>query len=165
MSAADTKQLDKAVSLYLNKDYKKSYDLLLPMANTGNDEAQSLIASMYETGKGVLQDKRKAVDWYKKSAKNGNSLSQNTLGVLYEMGDGVLQDYKESYYWYKKSADQGDPYGLMNTGIMLLDGLGVQKNKALAAKHLRKAHKDSSLKATSREMIEKIWAREELWKY
>ena len=165
VAGAESDLINKSVAHYSKGEYSESYKILKPLAEGGHNEAQYLVGEAYWYGKGVLEDKRKAAEWYKKSAIQGNAAAQNALGLAYQFGEGVLQDYKKAYYWYKKSADQNDPYGLMNVGELLLDGFGVQKNRSLAAQYIRRAYDHPDLKSTSREMLGRIWSREELWKY
>lgn len=52
--------------------------------------------SLYDYGRGVLQDFKMAAKWYRRSADQGNDLAQRRLGLLYERGDGVPQDHVQA---------------------------------------------------------------------
>jgi len=164
-SYANQDLIDKSFEFYNQGKYSKTYETLLPLADSGNPRAQYLLGSLYENGKGVLKDMDRAIDLYKKSAASGYSGAQNSLGVFYEMGIGVLQDYKESFFWYKKAADQGHPQAIMNVGFLYLDGLGVNTDKKAAANYLKRAYEHPELPKTTKKVISDTWSSNELWKY
>jgi len=136
-SYANQDLIDKSFEFYNQGKYSKTYETLLPLADSGNPRAQYLLGSLYENGKGVLKDMDRAIDLYKKSAASGYSGAQNSLGVFYEMGIGVLQDYKESFFWYKKAA----------------------------ANYLKRAYEHPELPKTTKKVISDTWSSNELWKY
>ena len=49
-----------AVDAYNRKDYKTSYQLMIPLAEKGFAQAQYNLGVMYEKGNGVKQNHRKA---------------------------------------------------------------------------------------------------------
>lgn len=52
-------------------DYKVALEKLKPLAKQGHAKAQFTLGSMYDTGKGVIQDYKEAFNWYKLSAEKG----------------------------------------------------------------------------------------------
>ncbi|MCH9813285.1 MAG: phospholipase A [Epsilonproteobacteria bacterium] len=58
----------QAVKHYHQQFYKQAYTIIEKEAIKGNKEAQYLLASMYEDGKGVDQDLKQSIYWYKKAA-------------------------------------------------------------------------------------------------
>ena len=96
-SAAD---YQKGLDAYLAGDYTAALDELFPLAQAGNADAQAVLGSMYDEGKGVVADHVKAAQWYRLAAEAGDSFAQFNLGAMYADGEGVLQDYQIAYMWF-----------------------------------------------------------------
>ena len=98
-------------------------------ARAGKAKSQLLLGSLYEEGKGGMQqDYIKAAEWYRKSADQGYSQAQYNLGLLYEDGKGMEQDYYEASQWYKRAANNGFSEAQNNLGVLYIMGKGVIKN-------------------------------------
>jgi TPR repeat protein len=82
------------------RDYATALQLLRPLAESGNLDAQINLANMYFDGNGVPQDYREGVKWYQLAADKGSADAQIALGFLYEYGDAVRQDYVQAYKWF-----------------------------------------------------------------
>ncbi|MBI5845437.1 MAG: sel1 repeat family protein [Deltaproteobacteria bacterium] len=67
-AAALADQLEEARAAYENNDYAKAFEILLPLAEKGDDEARTRIGVMFATGKGVAQDYVQAMKWYRLAA-------------------------------------------------------------------------------------------------
>lgn len=57
-----------ALKLYQDGVYKEAYSIIYKEANRGNQEAQYLLAYMFEEGLGVAQNEQNATYWYKQSS-------------------------------------------------------------------------------------------------
>ncbi|MGB3693603.1 MAG: tetratricopeptide repeat protein [Spirulinaceae cyanobacterium] len=91
-----------------SKDYQKAFRLLEPIAETGNAEAQCIIANMYQLGMGRNRDIFQAVNWYKKASENGYGVASNNLGGIFLTGDdGIEVDQSEAKEWYSLARKQG----------------------------------------------------------
>ena len=97
----------KGVNAYKSGDYATALRQFQPLAELGNVRAQTMLASMYEEGKGVPQNNKTAVQWYRLAAKQGNAAAQLNLGVRYHIGEGVKKNDINAYMWWSKAADQG----------------------------------------------------------
>lgn len=98
-------------------------------AKSGNAKSQLLLGSLYEEGKGGMQqDYLKAAKWYRKAADQGYSQAQYNLGLLYEDGNGMGQDYYEASQWYKRASKNGFSEAQNNLGVLYIMGKGVIKN-------------------------------------
>ena len=51
-----------------------------------------MLAEIYDSGTGVLEDDQQAARFYKQSAEQGYAPAQYRLGQSYEFGRGVKQD-------------------------------------------------------------------------
>ena len=82
------------------RDYATALQLLRPLAENGNPDAQINLANMYFDGNGVPQDYKESVKWYLFAADQGSVDAQIALGFLYEYGDAVPQDYIQAHKWF-----------------------------------------------------------------
>ena len=101
----DTAKLAKGINAYDSKDFETAYKLLLPLAQSGELEAQKLIARIYEYGYGREVDLRKAAKWYRLLAEAGDLISQNNLGCIL-----IESNFSEGLYWLNIAADGGMPF-------------------------------------------------------
>jgi TPR repeat protein len=129
-------EIQRAKNLYDNKSYTEAFVLF--KKNDENPQTWNYLGVMYESGKGVTQDKYESVRWYRKSADQGDAKGQFYLGSVYERAiGGVTQDYYEAVRWYRKSADQGNSNAQNNLGMMYSNGRGVTQDYYEALKLYR----------------------------
>ena len=89
------------------RDYTAAYNLLLPLAESGNDEAQYQLAALYRTGHGIDADYKQAFHWLLRSAEQGHPKAQYNLAKMYEKGWGTDSNNEQATIWYTKAADSG----------------------------------------------------------
>ncbi len=77
-------------------------------AVNGDREAQYMLGSAYESGKGFSVNLQEAFKWYTKSAEQGHSTAQFRLANLYVTGRGVSKDRTKARFWFQKAANQGN---------------------------------------------------------
>jgi hypothetical protein len=92
--------LEDANAAYLRRDYATALQLLRPLAEKGDPDAQINLANMYFDGNGVAQDYAESVKWYLAAADQGSADAQIALGFLYEYGEAVPQDYVQAHKWF-----------------------------------------------------------------
>lgn len=137
--------MQEGIHAYDNKDYRAALKEFLPLATSGDPEAQYYLGLMYGNGEGVTEDEKKSLDWYTKSAQQGNADSQGMLGtILLNGGTLTPPDYKQAEFWLTKAAKQGDASSQYNLGVMLHDALGIQQDFIKAAFWYRKAAEHGS---------------------
>ena len=101
LSYAD--QLEDAKAAIQNEDFNKSYELLLPLAEENNAEAQFLLGSLYINGQGVEKDDTKGCSWIMKSARQGYDQARlHAFNIYFEL------------------ASRGDASAMYNLGYMCL---------------------------------------------
>ncbi|WP_342736173.1 tetratricopeptide repeat protein [Bradyrhizobium sp. B117] len=61
--------------------------------------AQSNLASLYWTGRGVPKDAATAIELYRQAASNGDSNARNVLIGIYYRGDSVPKDIVQAFKW------------------------------------------------------------------
>jgi TPR repeat protein len=102
--------VEDAKNLMEQGQYEQAYQMLYPMAQTGNAEAEELIGSMYALGTGVERDDIRAFEWYLRASLRGHPGAQSGIGWYYEVGRGMpAPDLVRGYAWYTLSAIGGDP--------------------------------------------------------
>ncbi len=104
---------EKGQDAYDNEDYNMAATYWIPLAKSGNIEAQTNLAVMYEEGEGVAQDNAKALFWYQKAAKQGDIDSQLLLAMSYCHGDGVAKDLTTCAKWAKMAKDSGENVAIL----------------------------------------------------
>ncbi|MGB6300323.1 MAG: tetratricopeptide repeat protein [Rivularia sp. (in: cyanobacteria)] len=100
--------LSAGLTAFEAKDYVKAFELLKPLAEQGNAEAQCIIGSIYDLGLGLESNALEAVKWYKKSASQGYGVASNNLGTIYYSGkEGIVRNRAKASEWYQKARQQG----------------------------------------------------------
>ena len=113
---------------YLEKDYERALEILKPLAEQGNSQAQITMGLMYDYGHGVPKDAAESIRWYRMAAEQGVPLVQHDLGVKYFQGQGVKQNYQEAAKWWEMSANAGVADSQFNLGLMYYRGIGIDKD-------------------------------------
>ena len=147
---------EDATKAFIRGDYKTAYRLFKPLAEQGNDDAQTNLGVMYEKSKGVPQDYAEAAKWYRKAAEQGNASAQFNLGLMFSKGQGVPRDNAEAAEWFRKAAEQGVADAQHNLGVMYAKGQGVPQDYVLAHMWFNLAtSRFPALEKESREQAEK----------
>ncbi|MGQ0658280.1 MAG: SPOR domain-containing protein [Chromatiales bacterium] len=124
---------------YLAKDYARALEILKPLAEAGDPQAQVTLGIMYDYGYGVDKDTAQAINWYKKAAAQGVPAVQHDLGVKYYRGQDVPRDLAEAAKWWRMAAESGLADSQYNLGYMYSRGLGVEQSERDALDWYRKA--------------------------
>lgn len=100
--------LNAGLTAFNTEDYANAFELLKPLAEQGNAEAQCIIGNMYDLGLGLEKNILEAVEWYKKSSEQGYGVASNNLGTIFKLGrEGIPVNQIESNKWYQKARNQG----------------------------------------------------------
>jgi len=118
-------------------------------AQSGDANAQFLLASRFEDGRGVEPSMRQAIEWYRKAADSGSIAAQGYLGVIYDKGRGIRQDDLEALKWYRKAAEQGHGQAQYNLGVFYFHGRALQANRDEARKWFERARDSGYQGATA----------------
>ena len=86
---------------------KKNTKLVAQLAQSGNIEAQFILAGLLRNGEGVPKDAAAAAKWYQKAADQEHSEAMFELGDMYSTGDGIKRDRGKAKKLYKKAAEKG----------------------------------------------------------
>ena len=127
--------LSEAYSAYINGDSATALQMIRPLAEKGDIEAQYVLGYMYESGHVAEQNSAEAANWFRRAADQGDPMSQIALGRLYQKGKGVEQNYAEAVSLYAKAAASGSARGHYRLASMYRFGLGVPEDFVLAHMH------------------------------
>lgn len=139
LQVAHTETFEEGKDAYLNKDYARALEILKPLAEQGNSQAQITMGLMHDYGHGVPRDPTQSIKWYRMAAEQGVPLVQHDLGVKYFQGQGVEQNYKEAAKWWEMSSNAGIADSQFNLGLMYYRGIGIDKDLVKAAELFEKA--------------------------
>ena len=110
-------------------------------AQHGSRLAQYALGLLYEKGIEVSKNYDSAKKWYLLSAQQGFYRAQENLGDFYFDGLDGLVSYKQAFKWHFKAALRHSSYSQYVLGIMLMEGIGVKKDKDKALFWLHHAKK------------------------
>ena len=155
------------VVAYGRGDYTTALKHFKLLAEEGDAGAQNNLGSMYEQGRGVLQDLVEASKWFHLAAEQDHVFAKHNLGYMYESGRGVPKNYAEAVKWYRSAADQGDSAAQFDLCRLYWSGNGLPQNYFLAYAWCSIAAKGSpkniKIAAThARNRIEKIFSPADL---
>jgi len=119
---------------YLKKNYALALEILKPLAEEGDSQAQITMGLMYDYGHGVEKSPAESIKWYRMAAEQGVPLVQHDIGVKYFQGQGVEQNYLEAAKWWELSSNAGISDSQFNLGLMHYRGIGIPKDYVKAAK-------------------------------
>jgi hypothetical protein len=109
LSNAD--QLEDAKAAIESEDFEKAYELLCPLAEESNPEAQTILGTLYINGQGVEKDDTKGLSWIMKAATQGYEAARvRAFNLCLELGK------------------QGDAVAIYNVGYMCLNGWGGEQD-------------------------------------
>ena len=108
-------------------------------AESGNPEAQYLLARINLNESDASNTSDKAIKYLISAAKSRHFLAIRTLGDLFYEGKRVDRDYQLSLKYYKRGAEFGDSYCMNKVGYFYTFGLGaVSPDKKQAVKCFKK---------------------------
>ena len=127
-------------------DLKSALAVWMQAAQTGDAEAQTNVAEIYERGLGVAPNYEAAVTWYQKAADQKYSRALFNLGTLYEQGLGVEQDKLKALNLYRQA------WGLPEDSVMYQSAARDQQAALRAQLEQEVAEKDSRLKLLQQQL-------------
>lgn len=123
--------------------HTQGFQMLIPLANSGNVLAQHRLGMLYYHGQGVSEDENLAIYWWKKAAAQGNVESMFQLGSAYLFGSQtakmVADPDREAATWYFQAASAGHAEAQYHLGLLFLAGKGVVESRQEAARWFQKA--------------------------
>jgi TPR repeat protein len=120
--------LVSGIAAFEAKEFRRSLQLLQPLAESGDAEAQYRLAIQYQAGLGVVQNPLQAYYWMREAAEQGHGLALHGLGIMYLYGECVDKNPREAAVWLQRAADQGFAGSMAALAGMYEQGLGVEKD-------------------------------------
>lgn len=140
-AAADT--LSDGLQAYEAGRYAQAIQLLTPLANQSNSQAQFRLGAMHYHGQGVPEDEKLAVYWLRKAALQGHTEAMFELGNAYLLGQDaaklVPDPDREAALWYFQAASAGHAEAQYHLGLLFLAGKGVIESRKEAMNWFKKA--------------------------
>lgn len=124
--------LASGIAAFEAKEFRRARQLLEPLAENGEPEAQYRLAVQYQAGLGVVQNPLQAYHWMREAADQDHALALHGLGIMYLYGECVDKDEREAAKWLQRAADQGLEGSMAALAGMYEQGLGVEKDPAKA---------------------------------
>ena len=121
-------ELSSGLAAFEAKHFSKAMQLLSPLAEAGNVEAQYRVAVMFQNGLGMAKNEANALNWMRQAADQGHALAQHGLGFMYLHGECVDKDETQAAQWFQRASEQGLAGSQMTLGMMYEQGLGVAKD-------------------------------------
>ena len=87
-------------------------------AQSGDANAQFVVATRYMNGENVNADPAKAAYWYGKAAAAGLAPAQYRVATLYERGKGVPKNMSAALSWYERAAALGNVRAMHNAAVI-----------------------------------------------
>lgn len=125
--------LKEADSAFEERDYKRAFQLYMPLAEQGDLKAMVQVARMYKTARGVELNMSEAFRWYRSAARKGSMVGAYGQANMLYWGQGVEQDFKAAAYHYHQAAEKGHAEAARVLGTMYYQGQGLDKNMEQAA--------------------------------
>jgi hypothetical protein len=131
---------------YERQEYAKAIQILRPLAEGGNADAQNIVGRMYSVGQGVTKDEGEATKWITLSAGSGNLEAQEALAALaimefYQKRQGV-ENKEQKIQWIITSAKRGNPEAMNMLGMLYSSGNGLPMTTIEAEKWYCRAIKN-----------------------
>lgn len=104
----------------------------LPLAKSGDVEAQYLLGLGYERGLSGAVDRRAAARWYRLAAEAGHNKAAYRLALLLLRGDSIPEDTKQAVKFFEQAGAAAHPEALYYLGYMNERGLGISSNERAA---------------------------------
>ena len=123
---------EDSMAAYDRGDYATMLQLLRPIAERGDAQAENSLGAMYYNGKGVAKDFKEAVKWYRLAAAQGNISAQLNLASMYYEGEGVAENFVRAHMWLSIAAAQGSPDAARMRDIVSKDLTAQQLTEAQA---------------------------------
>ena len=134
-----TMDLGSGIAAFETKFFSRAMQLLSPLAQIGNAEAQYRVAVMYQNGLGMAVNEKEAYRWMRAAAEQNHGLAQHGLGFMLMEGECTTQDSEAAISWFRRAAEQGLAGSQATLGMMYREGRGVPQDEAEARHWLRLA--------------------------
>lgn len=131
--------LSSGIAAFEAKHFSRAIQLLSPIAEQGDMEAQYRMAIMAQNGLGMVENPELAVRYMRSAAEAGLGLAQHGLGFMFLEGECVEKNSKEAIKWFQAAAEQGLVGSMTTLAMIYQQGNGVAADPELAKIWYKKA--------------------------
>ncbi len=139
LTDADAMQLSSGIAAFEAKEFRRAWQMLQPLAESGHADALYRCAIMTQNGLGVVANPDLAATMMTEAADSGLALAQHSLGVMYVFGEGVEPDTTKAIGLLQLAGDAGLAGAWSTLGMIYNEGRGVAQDKDLAREYYQKA--------------------------
>ncbi|MCP4934218.1 MAG: PDZ domain-containing protein [bacterium] len=102
------------------KDVAETVSWYQRSAKKGNTGALHSLATMYDKGDGVAENRAEAVKWYRKAAEKGHVGAMYRLGYTYAYSKDkrIGRDAKKAMKWFHRAAEKGHASAMDRLGFI-----------------------------------------------
>jgi len=126
--------IEEAHKAYTAKDYTEAFSLYTELAESGNSDAQTSLAFMYQKAQGCELNHSKALELYTAASQKLQPYALFNLAILYTNGiGGVTQDKFKAHELHMLAAQNKVPPAMYEVGLMLERGIGCTQDYKEAA--------------------------------
>ncbi len=130
----------EAAALYSDENFEAAYEIAVPLATSGDVNAQIMLGEMYEFGHGRTVDINNALQWYEMAAAQNNTAAMFRIGMLNLNGtSGLKKNTVKARDWFSKAAAAGHLQSANELGLMYYQGIATEADATTAAKYIRTA--------------------------
>lgn len=165
------KGLAEAHIAFDNRDYALALDLLLPLGEAGNAEAQTMVGVMFRTGLLGMPDFEEAAAWFEAAAEQDYPDALFNLGLMYFQQEtapfGIeLTEHNlrmAAFEHFSRAGARGHIQAQLYLGHMHADGVGIPRDRVEAYKWYQvAAWQRSSLAASARNRLSEQMTADQL---
>lgn len=140
LSQDDQMNLKSGIAAFETRNFSQAMQMLYPLAEAGEAEAQFRVAIMCQNGLGVVRKAEEAQRWMEAAAHQGNALAQHGLGFMFMEGDCVQRSAEQAVFWFEKAAAQGLAGSMTTLAMLLARGAeGLQPDREAARRWYEQA--------------------------
>tara|TARA_R100001039_G_scaffold31545_1_gene24151 strand:- start:576 stop:1739 length:1164 start_codon:yes stop_codon:yes gene_type:complete len=121
------------------RELEKAIEILMPLANRGDSEAQFLLAEAINRNEG--SEAEDALKWYLRAAQQDHPEAQGVVGLHYELGIVYETSTDKANSWYFAAAWGGDAMAQYKVGRLFETGSGRPQDFTKAVGWYRKSAK------------------------
>ncbi|OVE80923.1 hypothetical protein BVY03_05110 [bacterium K02(2017)] len=121
-------QIKAGIEAYQKDNFHQSFQILKPLADKGEGEAQHYTGLMYLDGMGTEKDLAQGLKWLDLAVKNNQLLAMWKLADIHFNGKGVSKNVSLGISYYKKAAMAGMVKAQILLGTLYLIGDIIPKN-------------------------------------
>jgi len=132
-------ELSSGVAAFEAKEFRRAWQLLEPLSDRGNADAQYRCAIMIQNGLGVIARPKAAAQLMRAAAEQQLGLAQHSMGIMYLFGEGVDKDIDEAIRWLELAGASGLAGAWSTLGMIFMEGQGVEADVERARAYYQNA--------------------------